>query len=307
MSDNHKYYYIKLKDSYFDQDNVKVLESMKNGHIYSLILIKLYLRASKHDGKLMMTQTIPYEPNNIEVLASVLNHDVDHVKEAIRLGVKLDLIAIIDGREIWMTEIQNFIGQSSTEADRIRAYRAGLEEAKVKKLPDNKELVQMYDKSTPELETELELDIEIEKEIEKERRETTGSAEPHPSSERLPNVDYDLIYEYFNKHCSSLHSLKGKPSEKRKALIRKLLKDGYTYEDFEEVFKKAGSNKFLTGDNARGWKADFNWLLEPSEFQKILEGGRDRVETAEERHRREIREKIEQWRREEEELLRENG
>ena len=143
VSDNKKYYYIKLKDNYFDQDNIKVLESMKNGHTYSLILIKMYLRASKYNGRLMMTQAIPYEPDNIDILAGVLGHDVDHVKETIRLAVNLDLITIIDGREIWMTEIQNFIGQSSSEADRIRDYRRRLGE---ESLPPPEEVdVQMYD------------------------------------------------------------------------------------------------------------------------------------------------------------------
>ncbi|NBK25867.1 MAG: hypothetical protein EOM68_28115, partial [Spirochaetia bacterium] len=108
--DNQKYYYIKLKDSYFDQDNIKVLESLPNGHIFSLILIKMYLKASKYNGQLMMTSSIPYDPNNLEVLASVLNHDVSHVRDAIRAGVRLDLITILDGREIWLTEIQNMIG-----------------------------------------------------------------------------------------------------------------------------------------------------------------------------------------------------
>jgi len=151
MADNEKYYYIKLKDNYFEQDNIKVLESMKNGHVYSLIIIKLYLKASKTDGQLMMTQRIPYDPNNVGVLASVIGHDVDHVKEAIRLGIELDLIKVIDGKEIWMTEIQNMIGQSSTEADRVRLYRKKLDE---KLLPESTD-VQMYDKSTPELELEL--------------------------------------------------------------------------------------------------------------------------------------------------------
>lgn len=125
--DNRKYYYIKMKDGYFEQDNVKVLESVENGHIYSLILIKMYLKASKHNGQLKMTPTIPYDPTNLRILANVLGHDIAHVKETIKLATELDLIRIVDGREIWLTEIQNMIGKSSTEADRIREYRAKLD------------------------------------------------------------------------------------------------------------------------------------------------------------------------------------
>jgi predicted phage replisome organizer len=203
MANNEKYYYIKLKDSYFDQDNIKVLESMKNGHTYSLIIIKMYLKAAKTAGQLMMTQRIPYDPSNIDTLASVLGHDVDHVKEAIRLGVKLDLIKIIDGREIWMTEIQNMIGKSSTEADRIRLYRKKLDE---KLLPESAD-VQMYDKCTPEIEIEIEKEIEIKKEnICGEVSSETISASPvfislpKIGSPSQPNATHDVTEDDIKRY-----------------------------------------------------------------------------------------------------------
>lgn len=159
MSDSKKYYYIKLKENYFEQDNIKVLESMENGYIYSLIIIKLYLKSAKNEGRLMMTPTIPYDPNKVEILANVIGHDVAHVREAINLGIKLDLITIIEGKEIWLNDIQNFIGKSSTEADRIRNYRKTLTKD-----------VQMYDKRTPEIELEIELEIEKELEIKRDKK-----------------------------------------------------------------------------------------------------------------------------------------
>ena len=132
MATSKTYYYIKLKDNYFDQDNIKVLESMENGYIYSLIIIKLYLKSAKSEGKLMMTSTIPYNPNKVDILAKVINHDVSHVREAIQLGVELDLITIIDSNEIWLNDIQNFIGKASTEADRKRLYRRNLDKKQLK-------------------------------------------------------------------------------------------------------------------------------------------------------------------------------
>ncbi len=41
MSDNRKYYYLKLKESYFDEDSIVLLESMQDGVLYSNILLKL--------------------------------------------------------------------------------------------------------------------------------------------------------------------------------------------------------------------------------------------------------------------------
>ena len=43
MSDNRKYYYLKLKENYFDDDSIVLLESMQDGVLYSNILLKLYL------------------------------------------------------------------------------------------------------------------------------------------------------------------------------------------------------------------------------------------------------------------------
>ena len=40
MSDNRKYYYLKLKENYFDDDSIVLLESMQDGVLYSNILLK---------------------------------------------------------------------------------------------------------------------------------------------------------------------------------------------------------------------------------------------------------------------------
>ena len=50
MADNRKYYYLKLKEDFFDSEEIKILESMKDGYIYSNILLKLYLRSLRNEG-----------------------------------------------------------------------------------------------------------------------------------------------------------------------------------------------------------------------------------------------------------------
>ena len=54
MSDNRKYYYLKLKENYFDEDAIVLLESMQDGILYSNILLKLYLKSLKNGGKLQL-------------------------------------------------------------------------------------------------------------------------------------------------------------------------------------------------------------------------------------------------------------
>ena len=53
MSDNKKYYYLKLKENFFDSEEMIILQNMPDGYLYSDILMKLYLRSLKNAGKLM--------------------------------------------------------------------------------------------------------------------------------------------------------------------------------------------------------------------------------------------------------------
>lgn len=150
MADNKKYYYLKLKENFFDSDEMILLESMPDGYRYSNILLKMYLRSLKDEGRLMLSGKIPYSP---EMLATVVRQPVGVVKEALHIFQELGLVSVLDTGAIYMMDIQNFIGKSSTEADRIRAYRAKIE----LESEDTKEKARAYKrpyKCTPEIETE---------------------------------------------------------------------------------------------------------------------------------------------------------
>ena len=165
MSDNKKYYYLKLKDNFFESEEMIILESMPDGYLYSNILLKLYLRSLKNEGRLMFKDRIPYTPT---VLAQILRHQVGTVEKALDIFKELGLIEVTDLGAIYMTDIQNFIGTSSTEADRIRAYRKKISTEKTLLLEESNDTVQMYNKCTPEREREIEKDIEIDIDIERE-------------------------------------------------------------------------------------------------------------------------------------------
>lgn len=45
MADSKKYYYLKLKENFFESDSMILLENMADGYLYSNILLKLYLRS----------------------------------------------------------------------------------------------------------------------------------------------------------------------------------------------------------------------------------------------------------------------
>lgn len=159
MADNKKYYYIRLKENFFDSDEIKLLESIPNdGYKFSNILLKMYLKSLKYEGRLMFNERIPF---NAEMLATVTGHSLGDVTRAIEMFKKFGLIEVLETGEIYMLDIQSFIGKTSTEADRIKAYRKNVEHQK-------QASVQMYDKRTPEIELEIEKEIDIEKETKKE-------------------------------------------------------------------------------------------------------------------------------------------
>lgn len=232
MSDNKKYYYLRLKDNFFDSDELKILESMKDGYLYSNILLKLYLRSLKNDGKLVVNERIPY---NSEMLSSVTGHQVGTIKQALSMFKELGLIEVLENGAIYMLDIQNFIGKGSTEADRQRLYdRRISEERKQNKLTQSRNLEEICKKSTPEIEIELEKDIEIEKEIHSSVKSTTTKRKrfekPTLSQitqyclERNNSVNAEQFYDYYESNGWKV----GKNSMKDwKACVRTWERNGY--------------------------------------------------------------------------------
>lgn len=149
MSDSKKYYYLKVKDNFYESEEMIILQNMPDGYLYSDILMKLYLRSLKNNGKLMFKDVIPYTPS---ALAQVVRHQVGTVEKALKIFQDLGLIEVLDNGAIYMLDIQNFIGKSSTEADRKRLYRAEIQK-------EVKMLGQMSDKTPPEIDIEIEKDI----------------------------------------------------------------------------------------------------------------------------------------------------
>ena len=203
MSDNKKYYYLRLKDNFFDSDELKILESMKDGYLYSNILLKLYLRSLKNDGKLVVNDRIPY---NAEMLASVTGHQIGTVKQALSIFKDLGLIDVLENGAIYMLDIQNFIGKGSSEADRKREYRQRIDTDRTNVQTN---LRQISEKSPPEIEIKLEKEIKIEKEIDSSASTTTKRKRFEKPSisdikqycmERNNNVNAEHFFDYYESN-----------------------------------------------------------------------------------------------------------
>lgn len=195
MADKTKYYYLKIKENFFDTEDMKLLESMENGYLYSNILMKMYLLSLKHGGELIYKERIPY---NSKMLATVLNHNIDIVEKAIKIFESLGLIEILDSGAIFMSDIQNYIGKSSDEADRIRQYRNKINSKK-------QEMLQMYDKCTTNFANIKDKDIIRDKDINiiKENTKRKKFIKPTPEEihqyclERNNFVNWQQFYDFY--------------------------------------------------------------------------------------------------------------
>ena len=87
-------------------------------------------------------------------------------------------------------------------------------------------------------------------------------------------VSYPQIVDKYNKICKSLSPILELTVE-RENLITNVL-SSRTVEDIYTAFEKAEKSNYLKGANKRGWKADFEWIL--NNIIKVLEGKYDNGE-----------------------------
>lgn len=68
----------------------------------------------------------------------------------------------------------------------------------------------------------------------------------------------------------------GKLTDMRRRSLKARLSECDGLSGWSDALAKIRTNSFLLGDNDRGWKADFDFLLQSKSFTKLMEGGYDR-------------------------------
>ncbi|HEO8604704.1 TPA: phage replisome organizer N-terminal domain-containing protein [Streptococcus suis] len=260
MADNRKYYYLKLKEDFFESDEAVILESMPDGYIYSNILLKLYLRSLKNNGLLMFNNLIPY---NSQMLATITRHQVGTIEKAVKIFKDLQLIEILDNGAIYMTNIQNFVGKSSSEADRIRKLRA-----------KNNSGVQMLNKCTPEIEIEkdikTDIDINIELEVDNEKTATDTNIYDY-YQQRIGSLDgyqYEKLKDYLDIDKLEPELVKraidrGADNSKRNfGYINKILKN-WAQNGIRTIAQQDEEQRQFVDSKANKQKSN-DWVLDPN-------------------------------------------
>ncbi len=175
MSENKRYYWLKLNEGFFEDDTISWIEEQENGKAYCLFYLKLCLKSLKTDGLLIRNVGELLIPYDAKKLAEMTNTDIDTVMVAMELFKRIGLIQIGDTGEIFLPQLAELVGSETDSARAMRARRTR------EKLSDHNVSKMLSQCSEMLREKELEINIDIEQEkdtdIEKERETTTGTEE----------------------------------------------------------------------------------------------------------------------------------
>lgn len=123
MSDK-RFYWIKLKTDFFEQDAIDFLLSQTNGSDYIALYIKLCTMTANTNGQLA-TQIgeilIPYDAQKIA--RDTKYFSVDTVIVALELFKKLGLIYESNDNILHVANYENMVGSETSSAKRVREWR----------------------------------------------------------------------------------------------------------------------------------------------------------------------------------------
>lgn len=121
---NKRYYWIKLKTDFFNQETIDFLLSQKNGCQYVVLYQMLCLNTANNDGMLASTvgeMLVPYDVNKI--MRDTKYFDFDTVTVALELFKKLGLVYEEQDNVLKITGYEDMVGSETDSAKKIREWR----------------------------------------------------------------------------------------------------------------------------------------------------------------------------------------
>ena len=91
--------------------------------------------------------------------------------------------------------------------------------------------------------------------------------------EAVANNDFDEIISFFNQQMTgkTIPQVALKTPERRQAFERLIAQTGVDMDSVKQAIMNAAASDFLNGKGQKGWIADFDWIMVPQHFQKVLE------------------------------------
>jgi len=95
---------------------------------------------------------------------------------------------------------------------------------------------------------------------------------PPAQNDDEPELKPEHVVEAWNAMAdrTGLPAVRKLTSERRRKLQLRIRQN--TIDEFTEAISAIEGSPFLRGENNRGWRADFDFLLSPTKFTKLTEG-----------------------------------
>lgn len=186
--DNTKFYWLQLKEDFFDEDAIDWLEEQPNGKEYSLFYLKLCLKSLRTNGVLIRrvgNMLVPYDHTKLGELTKT---NPDTVMVAMNLLINIGLVQKLENGELYLTQVENMIGSQSKGAFKKQQQRL-TKQIEVPQIESG----QAEDNCPPDIEKEKEIDLEIDLEEEKEVKKKKSA-----SATYLRTAEGDYLGSYKN-------------------------------------------------------------------------------------------------------------
>lgn len=266
--------WIKIATEVFDNRKIKQIECMPDGDTIIVIWFKLLCLAGtvNDNGLVYLTMEVPYTE---QMLAAQFGRPLSTVQMALKTFEAFGMIKIIDN----IMCISNWAKyQEVDKMNEIREYnrlaqqrrRQRLREALPEHVNDN-----VNDKSMtgqpiePDIDTKTDIDIDTERETKTESEETGTTSLSAPQASRA-ECPFTRIRNLYHEICISFPRIVSIEGNRRKAVAARW-RAKPDLETFRTLFTLAEQSSFLKGRNDRNWSADFDWMMKPTYFDKILE------------------------------------
>lgn len=155
MSENRKYYWLKLKEDFFEDKTTKYLQSLPDGYKLIICYLKMQLKALKTDGVIKYDRLFP---TNVEELALILDEDINIVKLMLEALKRIGAVEELNDGSLAILAMEELVGSETNWAKLKRQQRQKLDNVQ-----------QVSRKCLPEI--EIEKDIDIKKENIKEKND----------------------------------------------------------------------------------------------------------------------------------------
>ena len=166
-----RYFWIKLKEDFFDSEQMDFIHDMPNGAEYIYIYLRLCLRFANNDGiverRIGPDVRLSYD---MQKLAEIVHSTTDSVVVALQVFKQIGLVEEIHNGAFIIPGIRDMVGSESAVAQRVRKHRA------LKRMQEGQPLLQCNENVTLKVTTENRdkrldtRDKSIDKDIEKKSR-----------------------------------------------------------------------------------------------------------------------------------------